>query len=350
MLVGAATSVHIRRLAAGFVGRGLTVLLATFDGEKPPGVTVSRLGTLSADHDIRYPLAIPSLARLIRQSRPRVINAHYVTSFGVMTAAASLLAHPMGKRPPVIQTAWGDDLLSSAKESPVRRGYARLALGTATMATGDSLELEAAAREIAPGLRWHRFVFGPTASLLEAPARKERVVLSARQLLPNMRVDLIVRAFLTASQSPISPIAGWRLDVAGSGPEASAISRLAEGRENVRIIGWQDYDVLSSQLLSATIVVSVPVSDGTSATLLESLAAGAIPVVNDLPANREWVTQDIGEIVARDPSVEELAAALQRAASRQVEVARIRMAVAESTWEAELDRLTNMIDAIGGGT
>jgi glycosyltransferase involved in cell wall biosynthesis len=35
--------------------------------------------------------------------------------------------------------------------------------------------------------------------------------------------------------------------------------------------------------------VSVPESDGTSVSLLEAMAAGCLPILSDLPANREWV-------------------------------------------------------------
>jgi glycosyltransferase involved in cell wall biosynthesis len=54
---------------------------------------------------------------------------------------------------------------------------------------------------------------------------------------------------------------------------------------------------LAERLGKAAIYVSVPSSDGTSVTLLEAMAAGAYPVVSDLPGNREWVDPGGGTVV-----------------------------------------------------
>src|SRR4029079_13645664 len=40
----------------------------------------------------------------------------------------------------------------------------------------------------------------------------------------------------------------------------------------------------------AEVYVSASRSDSTSQSLLEAMAAGALPVVSDIPGNREWVT------------------------------------------------------------
>ena len=119
LLVGDAASIHVRRLAEGLRDRGSAVEVAGFEGADVPGVRLHRLGTLGAEHDRRYVLGIPSLARLIRSRGPRLLNAHYLTSFGVMTAAARWLAHPSGGGPPLVQTTWGDDLLVTGCSRPI---------------------------------------------------------------------------------------------------------------------------------------------------------------------------------------------------------------------------------------
>ena len=45
--------------------------------------------------------------------------------------------------------------------------------------------------------------------------------------------------------------------------------------------------------------------------MLEALAQGAVPVVSDLPANREWVVDGLNGLVVRSPA--DLPAALDRA-------------------------------------
>jgi glycosyltransferase involved in cell wall biosynthesis len=43
-------------------------------------------------------------------------------------------------------------------------------------------------------------------------------------------------------------------------------------------------------LSRADIYVSTSLYDGTSVSLLEAMGSGAFPVVTDIPANREWIT------------------------------------------------------------
>ena len=70
-------------------------------------------------------------------------------------------------------------------------------------------------------------------------------------------------------------------------------------------------EALARAYRRSAVFVSVPVSDGTSVSLLEAMAAGCLPVLSDLPANREWVQDGRdGLLVA---GLDGLTAALERA-------------------------------------
>jgi glycosyltransferase involved in cell wall biosynthesis len=62
------------------------------------------------------------------------------------------------------------------------------------------------------------------------------------------------------------------------------------------------------------VFVSVPDSDGTSVSLLEAMGAGCLPVLSDVPANREWVVHGSNGLLVEDLSrlSEALAQALAR--------------------------------------
>lgn len=336
LVVGDLNSIHVRRLVTALHDLGMDLEVAGFEGQDISEVQIHRLGRLPAAADRRYLLGVPRLARVLRQRRPTVINAHYLTSFGLMAAAARRLANPAGKLPGLIQTTWGDDLLVTPVRSRVQRLFARYALRAADLATGDSDDLRLAASSLAPAVPWERLVFGPPARLLHAPVHHEAVILSARQLVPEMRVGRIIQAFQVASRAPSSSIANWKLVVAGGGPEAGRLVAQAARDPLVEFTGWLSQRDLHDLMLRAAVVVSIPESDATSATLLESLAAGAVPIVNDLPANREWVSPQIGQVVSRDPSIPELADAIKDAASRSIGERELRAGIPEVTWEAQV--------------
>jgi glycosyltransferase involved in cell wall biosynthesis len=289
---------------------------------------------------------VPRLARLLRERRPRLVNAHYLTSHGVMSWLARRLAHPAGGGPPIVQTVWGDDLLVTSRRSWFHRQLARMALRGADLITGDSGDLRLEATRLAPRRPWHQFVFGPPAALMTAPRGGRRRILSTRLLIPAMRVDRVIAAFASLRAADRPWIRDWELVVAGDGPERDALVSGAAGDPALRFVGMVSHAELMELLLDAAVAVSIPESDATSAGLLEALAAGAIPVVTDLPANREWVTAATGEFVPPNPTIAEVAAAIERAATQTRDPQSIRASVSGHTWDEEVDRLVDAFDRL----
>lgn len=336
LLVADGGSPHTRKLARALSGRGIRVELATFERSGLDDVPEHRLGTRPAAEDLRYAIAVPALARLIRWRRPTVVHAHYVSSYGLMAALATAITR--GHRPRLVVTAWGTDLLVTARRSGPRALLASLTMRRADLVTGDSSDVLAIAARLAPATPRMRFIFGPPPHLVEARRSPERIVVSARSLVRAMRVPLIVDAF-TRWHAAGDDAAGWRLVVAGDGEEREVIAGRASLDPSIDVMGSLPESELHALLLRARLYVSIPRSDATSVTLLEALAAGAMPIVNALPANREWVDDEIGVTVPRDPTVEEVAAAIGRAVRHAAREGAIRARVRNVTLDEEVDRL-----------
>ena len=332
IVVADGASIHTRRLLRALVERDVRVELATFESAGVDGVVEHRLAPRRLPMDLRYLVGVIPLARLIRARHPSVVHAHYVSSYGVMTAAAYRLTD--GIWPRLVQTVWGTDLLARR-----RTALSAFALRTADLVTGDSAGLEREARRLAPAMRWHRFVFGPPAALLDADDEREPLVVSMRRLDPDMRVDVVARAFRLARQVAPAALTGWRLLVAGGGSAEGQVREAARGDASIDVAGPLDQPELHRRIARARVQVAVPRSDSTSAALLDGLAAGLIPIVNDLEGPREWVDGSIGEIVPRDPTVDDVAAAIVRAAMRDVPRERIRARVRDVVWDREVDAL-----------
>jgi glycosyltransferase involved in cell wall biosynthesis len=339
LLVGDGANIHVRRLAAGVAERGLNVELACFEGDPIPGVTMHRLGSLPPARDRRYLFAIPALARLIRRRNPQIVHACFVSSYGLMTTLAIGLARPAGSRPLVIQSALGSDLLVAPLRSRFKMASAVLTLRRADLVTHNSDSLRSVIHRMAPRARIHRFVWGPERDLLEGERHPEPVALSTRRMEPDMRVDLVVAAWRRARETAADSMAGWRLVVTHVGSQMDRVRDAAGHDPSIEFVGVLPYSDLQRRLLTARVMISSPTSDATSAALMDALAAGLIPVVNAIPGTLEWVDVEIGEIVSRDPSVDELAGAIVRAVQRPTDDKAIRRRVSRIVWEDEIPRL-----------
>jgi glycosyltransferase involved in cell wall biosynthesis len=346
LLVGDIASPHVRRLATELADRAISTAVAGFDGPILEGVRVLRLGETRSTSDLRYLLALPRLHKLIRRVKPRIIHAHYVSSYGLMAAITT----PRRSRENacrLVQSAWGSDLLVTARRSQLQRAMARFALSRASFVTVDSDDLRDEANRLAPRTPIQTFVWGPPESLLRQPHNPARLVVSTRRLDPDTRIDLVIAGFRHARAMDRAAMEGWRLAIAGTGSLANALKAEAGGADEIEFVGHLGPSDLHELVSRSALAISIPKSDGTSAALLEALALGVTPIVNDLPANRQWLDSTIAEIVSRDPTAGELGAAILRAVCRPHDEQRIRARVATVTWEREVDRLIDHYDLAG---
>jgi glycosyltransferase involved in cell wall biosynthesis len=300
-------------------------------GEPTARVEQVRWGPSPAP-DLAFVRAAARLRTLVSRVQPEVIHAHYVSSYGVL----ALLA---GGGAPVVQFAWGTDVLGLSGQRLAQRRLTVRALQRAAQVFADSEEVSAAARSVAPATPVGRAVFGPERSWTTAPRTPAKVVLSPRSLRPVYNIDVVLAAHRAAAAS----VPGWTLEqlTGGQDPEEHG---LASTHDDVRFLPRLSVDELHQANLRAEVVCSVPSSDGTSVSLLEAMASGCFPIVSDLPANREWVRhEDNGLIVpVRDEGA--LTAALVRALGdtelrdRARDQNRARIAQ-DATWEVAVDRV-----------
>jgi len=69
-------------------------------------------------------------------------------------------------------------------------------------------------------------------------------------------------------------------------------------QQDVKFLGRIHNHDLPAYLASSTFYVSMPMTEGVSASLFEAMAAGCYPLVTDLPGNRYWVRNgDNGQLI-----------------------------------------------------
>jgi L-malate glycosyltransferase len=294
VLVLGSASVHVERFVRGLCAAGRPVVLATHGalalGEVPGLLHQStidlRVASLTARRDIRA---------LIQRWRPGLVHAHQANSVSWHAVAA---AAPL----PVVVTLWGSDVLHTPQRSPAHRWLVRRALRGASAWTADAQVLLQAATGLAglgPLQRWIPMGLDSIVPTVFDGAPRLPRMLSCRLHKPLYRIDAILRAF---ARLPACH-ADWVLEIAAAGTETVALQKLAaELQLGVRVVfsGMLSHDALQQAYQRSTLFVSVPTSDGTSVSLLEAMAAGCLPVLSDLPANREWVQDGKGAVLCAD--------------------------------------------------
>jgi len=129
------------------------------------------------------------------------------------------------------------------------------------------------------------------------------VVFSVRNFTPLYNQETVVEAFSRLrSQRPNA-----FLLMKNYGGDPDYVSRIradirAKGiEEHSRIVESIAYEQMPDLYRTADVTISIPYSDATPMSLLESMACGPIPICSDLPSLREWITDgENGFLVSAD--------------------------------------------------
>ncbi|MEP6501922.1 MAG: glycosyltransferase family 4 protein [Betaproteobacteria bacterium] len=265
--------------------------------------------------------ALPRFARWLRAVDADWVNAHYVTSHGTL----AWLARKLGVRAQLAASAWGSDILVTPERSRVLRWVTGRVLRDAAICTSDSAWMAQRMRALGAG-DVMTFAFGLDA-LPAAPQAKEPALFFANRGLEEIYDPHRVLT-LFAGVAAAWPDA--RLVVANSGSMAAALQAQAAtpglaGR--VDFVGRLDAAAQAGFYARARWYLSVPRSDSVSVSVLEAMAHGCIPLLSDLPANRELVRDGANGLILPNGQ-----AALAPAALERLQADAAAIAVANRDW------------------
>jgi glycosyltransferase involved in cell wall biosynthesis len=341
---------HTRRWARWFRARGHDLRVWSLE-EPLEGLEADALPRAPLPGFLRYPLALPALARALERFAPDLVDAHYVPNYGLLGAL-------VGGRPLSV-TAWGSDLLVLGRGGPLQRARARFVLRRADLVLADAENLAAAARALgAAPAKVHMMPWGVDLSAFRRSAEREPgLIVSARMHEPVYDLATVLRAVKPVLER--DPRA--HLVVTGDGSLRAGLERQAAGllpAGRWRFVGRLAPDELATLLSRAEVYLSASLTDSTSVSLLEAMAAGAVPVVSDIEGNREWVAEGDGARLFPCGDAAALTLALERALG-DVEWAEVARARNRRVIEERADRERNLgriealfaelADARGGG-
>jgi glycosyltransferase involved in cell wall biosynthesis len=303
-LLGDANAIHTRRWATEMLARGFRVSIVTARPQPLDGVQQRVLAPVRGSRDWLF--RIRQTRRLVDALAPDIIHSHYVTSYGFLGACS-------GHRP-LLMTAWGSDILVTPRTSRLMRWLTGWTLRRADLVTADSADVLAEIARYRPAVparlvHWGADTarFGPG----DWHTKTGFQVVSLRSWEPNYNIDVVLRAMaLLCARLPEAPV---HLHLLGGGSRAQALESLADSLgigTRVTFHGRVDEAAMVAVIRACKVSVSVPSSDATSVSVLESMACGVPVVASDLPANREWVEPEGGDLVPVGDAVA-LASALE---------------------------------------
>ena len=250
----------------------------------------------SLRHPLRYFGAMRQFRQILRQERPDVIHVQQMVTYDYL-----LLKANRKTRIPVVSTAWGSDILINPKKGWIYARMVRYCIENSDHLTADAHFIAEEMQKMThKSLQVTVANFG--IDLPETlPEAKENIVYSNRLHNKLYRIDEVIRAFARFAQTASGQ--GWTLVIGATGSETDALRKLVEElhlQNSVQFVGWVDKAVNQQWYSRAKIWISLPESDATAISLLEAMSNGCIPVVTDLPATREWITDQDNGLLVRD--------------------------------------------------
>ncbi|MEA3222303.1 MAG: glycosyltransferase [Thermodesulfobacteriota bacterium] len=245
-------------------------------GNKPPGqsgkVPIFAMGIYMIS-------GILNALRLIIKERPDVIHGNWIVPTGLIAAIGGRVTNV-----PVVNTARGMDIRISS------RGLIAVLFNLAVRLSSKITIVSPAMRN-RKGLKGAEVISSGVGDMFfDIPSgHKKSEVIYTRSLEPLYDVEPLIRSIPIVFKE----IPDVRFIIAGAGSQEEYLKGLAKDLgvgQIVEFSGAIPNEYVAGLMKEAKVFVSTATADGTSVSLLEAMAAGLIPVVSDIDANRLWIT------------------------------------------------------------
>jgi glycosyltransferase involved in cell wall biosynthesis len=220
------------------------------------------------------------IRKTIKKLNPDLIHIHQLNRFAFIV---SLLTP---SRIPIISTAWGSDVLIMPWKNRLFYYMTKYIINRSNIVTADAKDMINVLKRIENNDA--KFVLLQYGIDYIEPVHKENIIYSNRLHTSLYRISNIIDYFREFTIKEDS----WRLIIAGSGEGTEELKVQVEKNNlnsKVEFVGWLDKNQNHAYYAKSKVYISIPKSDGTSVSLLESMSAGCIPIVSDLEVSKEWV-------------------------------------------------------------
>ena len=245
-----------------------------------------------------FELAIFKIRKTIKLHKPDMVIAERTTSYGFLAALS-------GVKPVAIAQQGRTDLWPEKSISlPLKKLIQHYAFKKADLihAWGPVMTLSMMEAKVdmtkvlvlPKGIDLEKF--GNTNN-----ANPEKIcAIVTRSLLPEYRHDIILKSFAILNQKGIDFV----LTIIGDGTQLFALKELAKKlniEDKVNFTGRIPNTALPKLLQQSNIYISMPTTEGVSASLFEAMATNCYPIVTDILGNQSWIKhRENGQLITVD--------------------------------------------------
>ena len=274
--------------------------------------------------------SLPRLGSWLGRIDADWVHAHYLTSHGTLAWLSKRLWR---LRAGIVGSAWGSDILVTPERSLLDRWLISRVLHACALTTSDSIHMAERMRELGAA-EVMTFPLGLEAMPPEPGPKDPWLFYANRGLEPLYRPQRVLAAFATVARAhPEARLvvanhgtleARLRGDAAALGLSVGSI----DAGQQVQFAGRLDEPSQAHWYARSRWYLSLPESDSVSVSVLEAMACGCIPLLSDLPANRELVRDGRNGLILSG-------AALSLEALHRVQSQAERIAEENRAWVAE---------------
>ena len=252
---------------------------------------------------LEYLFAPVSIRKTIKKEKPDMIIAERTTSYGFLAAISGM--HPIA----IAQQGRTDLWPEGSVLYPFKKFIQKYAFKKADLIHAWGPVMTISMKET--GVDMSKVLVLPkgidltifSSSVINSN-KIEAIV--TRSLQPEYRHDSILKAFEILNQKGID----FSLTIVGDGNRLEFLKDLAKElhiEKKVFFTGRIPNTELPKLLLQSNFYISMPVTEGVSASLFEAMACNCYPVVSDIPGNQSWIThRKNGQLIEID-NIEKLA-------------------------------------------
>lgn len=266
--------------------------ICTWELKTPNNTKLNRFKRIA-----EYLFAPLSIRKIIKREKPDMIIAERTTSYGFLAAlsgAKTIAIAQQGRT-----DLWPEDSILL----PFKKFIQKYAFKKAHLIHAWGPVMTISMKEI--GVNMNKVLILPKGIDLSlfTPSTSNSTKIEAivtRSLQPEYRHDSILKAFSILNQKGVD----FSLTIVGDGTRLAYLKDLAATLKietKVIFTGRIPNTALPKLLQQANTYISMPITEGVSASLFEAMACNCYPVVSDIPGNQSWIThRKNGQLVEID--------------------------------------------------